>query len=307
MFVLVLNSSNIVPDGYNNKLEYRFPNSVVLKDKYIAVSSISMYYSWFNIATTYTNNYFTYTWISGTTPTTYTINIPDGLYQVSDLNNLIQFECIKNGTYWTIAGVNYYPFELILNPPRYAVQLNTYYIPSTTTVPAGASTPPAGWPTTSFNSQVSFPANFYKLIGFAPIAGVDFISALNSGGGTVFPTPSANTYYATINASNTISYISNVSPNLQPNSNVLFSISNINNPYSQPSSIIYSLSPAVGIGEQIIERPPNFMWNKLIEGTYNTLRLTLLGTDLQPLNIKDPNMTILLTIRDKEEALLGTK
>jgi hypothetical protein len=49
------------------------------------------------------------------------------------------------------------------------------------------------------------------------------------------------------------------------------------------------------------------MWNKLIDGTYNQLTLNILGTNLQPLIINDPNMTILLTIRDKDEAFLGQK
>ena len=40
----------------------------------------------------------------------------------------------------------------------------------------------------------------------------------------------------------------------------------------------------------------------MIDGTYTELRLTLLGTDLQPLIINDPNMTILMTIRDKDES-----
>ena len=88
---------------------------------------------------------------------------------------------------------------------------------------------------------------------------------------------------------------------MQPNNNVLFSLSNINNPYSQPSSIIFSLNPNVAVGEQIYEIPPNFMWNKMIDGTYNELRLTFLSNNLQPLIIADPNMTILLTIRDKDE------
>ena len=61
MFVIVLNSTHIVQDGLNNKLVYKFPNSVLLKDKYIAVSSISMYYSWFNITSSYNNNTFSYT------------------------------------------------------------------------------------------------------------------------------------------------------------------------------------------------------------------------------------------------------
>ena len=79
----------------------------------------------------------------------------------------------------------------------------------------------------------------------------------------------------------------------------LFNISNINNPYTIPSSVIYSLTPSVQIGEQITDTPPNFMWNRLIDGTYNELRVQLKGTDGQRLRINDPNMTILLTIRDK--------
>jgi len=44
---------------------------------------------------------------------------------------------------------------------------------------------------------------------------------------------------------------------VQPNSNILFSISNINNKYANPSSI---LTPAVAIGAQIIEKPPQFSY-----------------------------------------------
>ena len=94
------------------------------------------------------------------------------------------------------------------------------------------------------------------------------------------------------------SYLSTKAPNVQPNSSVYFSLSNINNPYSQPSSIIYSLVAQGVVGELIRERPPQFMWNKMIDGAYNQLTLTFLGTDLQPIVIQDPSMTILLTIKE---------
>ena len=45
----------------------------------------------------------------------------------------------------------------------------------------------------------------------------------------------------------------------------------------------------------------------MLDGTYSQLLLTLLGTNLQPLTINDPNMTILLTIRDKDEGFLVSK
>ena len=294
MFVLVFNQNNLIPDGQNNKLRFNFPNSVSLKDKYIAVSSISMFYSWFNITAVYQNNYFTYTWTVGSTTTIYRVNIPDGLYQISDLNNLIQFACIANGTYYSsIGGVNYYPFELILNVPRYAVQLNTYLIP--TSLGAGFTTPSnfAGFPSNTFNSIVTIPANLNIIIGFS--AGF----ASNNNIGNAYTPPTSN--YESKSASGTLSYISTTAPQVQPNNNVLFSISGINNPYMQPSSIIYSLSPNVAVGAQINVTPPNFMWNKFIDGMYNNLVLTLLGNNLQPLILNDPNMCIILTIRDKDE------
>jgi len=299
MFVIVFNQNNIVQDGLNSELVFKFPNSVQFKDKYIAVSSISMFYSWFNVTTAINNNLFTYTWTNALgVITTYTVNIPDGLYNISDINSYIQYVCIINGTYWTIAGVNYYPLDMIVNPSRYGIQINTFLIPIA--LPGGATVPGnfPGWPNVTCNSIVTIPSNFNIIVGYT----AGFASNNNIGNAYVPPTPpSALTSYESKNALGTLSYLSPVSPQVQPNNNVLFSLSNINNPYTVPSSIIYSLSPNVGIGQQISEVPPNFMWNKLIDGTYNELRLQLRGTNFERLAIKDPNMTILLTIRDKYE------
>jgi hypothetical protein len=272
----------------------------VFKDKYIAVSSISMFYSWFNITSVAQNNLFTFTWTSGATTTTYTVNIPDGLYEIKDINNLIQFTCIQNGLYYiSPSGTYIYPIEFIVNPNRYAIQINTFLIPTST--PLGYSTPSnfAGWPTTTRNSIVTIPSKFNIIMGYT----AGFATNANTSNAYIPPSPpTAQSNYASKLVDGTLSYLSNTSPQVQPNNNILFSLSNINNPYSQPSSIIYSLNPSVAIGEQIFETPPNFMWNKLLDGTYNELRLSFLGTDLQPISINDPNMTILLTIKDKEES-----
>lgn len=312
MFVLVLNQSNIVQDGQNNKLVYKFPNSVVLTNKYIAVSSITMYYSWFNITAALGNNVIQYTY--GDTTTIYTITIPDGLYEISDINNYCQFVMIANKTFCSDANFNYYPFDLYINPTRYAVQLNTY--PTLTVAnatalgrayPAGVPTLPATTPD-QINSVVIFPPNFSSVVGYP----ANFTSNFNQGNLYVPPPPSAsNNYVSKAPGTNpqdgVLSYLSNTAPQVQPNSNLLVNLSNINNPYSQPSGIIYSLTPSVAIGEVINDRPPNFMWNKLIDGTYNQITLSFLGSNLQPLILRDPQMTILLVVRDKDEAWLGSK
>ena len=309
MFVLVLNASNIEQNGKNNTLIYNFPNSVILKDKYIAVSQIIMYYSWFNITTLYQNNIITYTWTVGAVTTTYTINIPNGLYDIKDINAYCQWVMINNGTYLiNSSGDNVYYFEIIVNANRYAIQLNTFQVP--TAKPVGYSEPTnwVGYPAQTFNPVVSFPQNIYQIVGYNPVGGVYFSSNNNVNNAYVPPvTPTADDYYVAKDGVGTLSYLSNTSPNVQPNSSIYLSISNINNPYSQPSSIIYSITPSVAIGEQVVETPPNFMWNKMIDGTYNQLRVQFLGIDKQPLTIADPNMTIMLTIRDKDETLMAVK
>jgi hypothetical protein len=294
MRIIVLNQNNLVADGENNKLVYNFPNSITFKNNFIAVSSVSMYYSWFNIASIYSNNTFTYNWRVGGTTTTYTITIPDGVYQVSDLNSYLQYVMIANGTYLIDTfNKNAYYAEFILNPTRYAVQINTYLVP--TSLPTGFSEPTnwVGYPTQTFNPQIVIPRRLNIILGFIE----NFTTAQNTN--NAFTPPTSN--YVSKNSAGTISYLSTTSPNLQPNSSIYFSLSNINNPYALPSSIIYSLVPNGAVGTLITERPPQFAWNKMIDGTYNELRLTFLGTDLQPIKMNDPQMTILLAIKDGDE------
>jgi hypothetical protein len=254
-----------------------------------------MYYSWFNITSAYNNNIFTYTWVVAGTTNTYTITIPDGLYEITELNALLQYNFIANGTYLIdSSGKNAYYAEFILNPTRYAVQINTYLVP--TSLPTGYTAPAnwVGFPTQTFNPSITIPLNLNVILGY--VAG--FTTNQNTNNAY---TPPTGSQYVSKNGAGTISYLSTSSPNLQPNSSVYFAVSNINNPYSLPSSIIYSLVPTGAVGTLIAERPPQFMWNKMIDGTYNELRLTFLGTDLQPIKINDPQMTILLTIKDGDE------
>jgi len=294
MRTIILNQGNLVPDGQNNKLVYRFPNSVRLDDAYLAVSSVVMYYSWFNITSSLVNNTFSYNWITGAGPAvTYTITVPNGLYEINTLNQLLQFTMIQNGHYLVDgAGNNVYYAEFLVNTARYAVQINTFLVPLA--LPAGFSNP-AGlvFPLTTFNPIITLPANINKIFGF--VAGFATDQNLNN----LFVPPVSE--YVSKLANGTLSYISTTSPQVQPNSSVLLNISNIDNYYAQPTGIIYTIVPNVAVGEIISEKPPQFAWNKMINGTYNELRMNILGTDLSPITINDPAMTFILVIAQKEE------
>jgi hypothetical protein len=305
MRTIVMNQNNLVNDGNNNTLVYKFPNSITFENNEIAVSQITMYYSWFNITSRIGNNRFTFNWVNaaGTNNyTTYTITIPDGLYEISDINYFLQFVCINAPSLSTSiisptpaapfylvdsAGDNVYYAEFVVNPTAYAIQLNTYSVPIA--LPAGYTNPGGTLlPAQTFNPVITTPSSFNSIVGFAST----FSSAQNQNNAS--PNPGTTTAYK---IGSTFSYLSTITPQVQPNANLLVSISNIDNMYANPSSVIYSLAPSVAIGELIVEKPPEFNFNQMLRGTYNELRLQFLGTDLQPVTIKDGNMTILLVIK----------
>jgi hypothetical protein len=336
---IVLNQNNLVQDGNNNTFVYKFPNSVAFPHHEIAIQSVSMFYSWANIDITLSNNTFTIyfpTNSAGASSTgsgqvsTYQITIPTGQYEITDLNALLQYYCIKNGWYLiNSAGQNVYFLEMFVNATRYAVQINTFPLPLSTnftynstsgvwtgnsgTTYSGWTTPSAntqsgvsawgGFPnftagvanTTQYNPCLAIPPAFSSLVGFPD----NSQTRGSSQSGVVSTTAPALTDLDQTGTNK--SFLSSVAPQVQPNSSIYFSISNIENKYAIPNSILYSLNPAVAFGLQINEYPPQFAWNKLLNGTYNNLRLQILGLNYQPLKILDPNMTIVLVIRDTKD------
>ena len=298
MYTIVLNQNNIINNGKNSTLVYQFPTTIDLTDKYVAVVSISMFYSWFNITAAAGNNIIQFQWDS-TLPSV-DIVIPDGLYEIVELNNYLQWWFIDKGYYYIDnTGQYVYMAQLLINTSRYSVQLNTFYNYSAGTLPVGWTVPGnfVGYPVQRQNPVVGFPANFNIIVGY----GAGFTSNSNILNAYVPPNPSQGNNYVAKTTSGTLSYLSSQAPQVQPNSNILFSLSNVNSPYSRPTGVIYSLNPSANVGEQVYEVPPNFIWTKFINGYHSNITLTMFGTDQQPLTINDPNMTILLAIKDKDE------
>ena len=300
MRTIVINSNNLVPDGQNNKFVYRFPNSVQFKDTYIAVQSISMYYSWWNISAALQNNTFTYYWYIGAVLTPFVVVIPDGIYDIPALNAFLEYTMLKNLTYMTTStGSIVYFLQFELNVSRYGVQICSFRVPNAATNPNAYVATSLGFPTNFYNCAVLIPSAFNLIIGFP----AGWTSPTNVGGTTITTTSGIwqTVPYDANLTTGALSFYSTTAPDVTPNASVYLAISSINNPYSLPSSVIYAVTPSSGIGAIITDKPPQFCWNRLIDGTYNDLRLTILGKDLSPIKINDPNMTFLFALKDKDE------
>lgn len=286
--LISITQKNVVANSNNSTYTYQFQGTAVFNNHEIAIQSISMYYSWVNISQLLQNNTFSYTWTVGVTTTTYTITIPDGLYELSTLNNLLQFNMIQNGTYLiNSTSQNVYYVEFLVSPSLYKFQINTYPVP--TSLPATYTAPVAnvaagyaafpGYPTTTQNPVVTIPSSFNETMGFS----AGFATDANVGVGT------------------NLSYNSTITPQLQPSPNALVACpSLVSNKYSTPSTLLYSVTPNVGLAELIIANPPSHAWVEVNKGNYNNITIQFLSSaTFQPLQLLDSNLTIILLIREK--------
>ena len=318
MRTIVLNSNNLVPDGENNKLVYSFPNSVLFKNTYVALQSASLYYSWYNISAALGNNTYQFQFpnTSGAM-TTRTVTMPDGIYEVKDIDAYFQYYCLQNGYYWTtITGEQVFYMKFEVNISKYAVQVCCYSPPYTSS-PASIGKPngyTAGSGTALTATRQTlvpiFPSKFTETLGFPTpnqLTGIGITTGTWTGfnyanAGTATSSGLYNLVPFSWNATTgVVAYSSNNSPQVNPNGSIYISCSNINNPYAIPSTTIYAITPTGTAGSAIIEKPPQFCWNRFIDGTYNRIAVTFLGLDGRPIKIQDPQMTVLLAIKDGDE------
>ena len=288
MYVLILNSTNVQAGSNNTKFIYKFPSNITFeKGSQIAVSSINLYYSWFNInASLYNNNKFSYKWFnaSGTLNVTVNVTIPDGNYTVATLNEYIQSVLVTNGHYivQTSTGKFVYHIELLTNPTYYSVQLNVYtMITSTTATATGYTKPTTSWafPTANTCPQVIIQStnSFNHLIGF------------NAG------------TYPSVSSATSQTYLSTFTPTLSPVSSIIMTCSLCKQPLSIPDNMLFCFgSGNTSFGDMIDIQPSALSFVNIRDGSYNQLEVTLMDQNLTPMNIRDNQLIIMLTIRTLE-------
>ena len=247
------------------------------------MSSISQYFSTFNITSTYNNNKFTYTWID---ETIVNVNFPDGYYSLVDINTYLEYVMITNFHYMiSSTGAYIYFLQLQTNQTYYGVQLYSYQLSSTIQAANNWTKPTsATWtmPSVSTVPQFTFPVNdFYKLVGFSQN----------------YTYPLAQTGYTT-----TQTIISPIAPQITPYTSFLLYCSVVMNNTVIPNNLIFSYTPTnVNFGELQLYQPPVIGFNKIPDGNYRSLEISMSDQNLNSVVFQDPATTIILLIRDSTD------
>lgn len=280
-YQLVIDGRNLDPsDPTKSRYVYNFAGTKKLANTKVALANVSLFYSWFNITTTFNNK--TYQLIHPTLAgtTTLTITMPDGYYTVSDLNTYLQSQLIANGLYLVNASGQFvYYAEILENSTRYAIQINTYPVP--TALPAGWTNPGGmTFPAVSTTPQfvILSTNNFRTLVG------------INAG---TYPSPASATTY---------SKISDVTPKTTPVEQVIVRSNLVQNNVSNPNDILYAFNASgVGFGNLITSQPYEFNYLDVNEGYYNGIEINFVDQNYNAISINDSSILVQLSFKTKKE------
>lgn len=279
MKTIILNSSNYVA-GSQNQFQYTFPVSTKFPvGSQVAVASLAIYNSTFNIQASRGNNTITISWLG----TLYSLTFSDGYYAASDINYAIQYFCIQNNLYMTASSgsTNVYFVEIVQNAVRYSLQLNCYAIPTVAQATALGYALPAGasWslPATAATPLVSFNAVFGALIGQPQ--------------GT-FPTVAQATNY---------SIISTITPIISPVNSYILTCSLINSNLSIPSDVFYTIPLSAALGGLVSANPSQFTFNNIADNVYNNFTIKFYDQLFNKLQMNDIEIVLALVIREPTE------
>ena len=265
---------------YNDTYNYSFPTGMVrFADCEIAVASVALWYSWYNITVAKGNNTYSYVW-NAAVPETVQVTIPDGWYSMADLNKFIQYEFIKNGHYLINQnGCFIYYAEIIWNPNSFRMQINCYPLP--TSLPSGW-TNPGTWSfaiSGSETPQLIIPANLSVLLGFLPA--------------TYPPVPQATNY----------SVVAPYADKFFPVSSTIIGCSLLQNTLAIPATTLFTMPIENHYYGEIYSQVGQFAFVPMVDGQYSNFSIQFFDQDGNRMILNDTDVTVSLVIRKKGSEL----
>lgn len=287
-FLIPFNNSKVVANGFNNTYVHNFSGSSVnLKDAEIAIHSISMFNSVFNIdSATFGNNTVSVKMPTAATTSTISITFPDGIYNYADLTRYIQSQLAAAGAYLIDAdGNNVHYIQITENATYYSAQLDCSPLP--TSLPVGYSLPATGL----YSGAGT---------GLPTTTRVPILNVSNSTFGSIIGFSVAE--YPSTAQTTLQTFLSNITPQVHPISSYLVRCNLITNPYVMPSDILGSFDTQGTTAGQLISYKPNeYCWVPVADGSYASIKLTIVAQNESFVRIKDGNLNMVIAIRSKSK------
>lgn len=323
---IILNTSNIVPNTNNTTLRYKFQTPQKFDDgSQVAVRSIQMYNSIFNIdKNLYNNHKFCYYWLNSSgaldTNTAITVTIPDGNYTTADINEIFMATMLKNKHYVVSSTdptkITFF-YSFVDNPVTLKCRLTVY--PFFRTTQLGTSLGKYLYPNLTINNggQWTLPVanSLLGRIEFFNDTSNKLSYFLGFTGRTIYKTITPLEYetnsriYPNKYGFNEVGDLSSLNqtvnyqvesesiPVQQPISSIVVTSNLAKNEMSYPDNVLHSFVFKSNSGYINSEEPSQLNFMKCQSGTYSYVDISFLSQDFEKINIRDSQMLVQLIFR----------
>lgn len=294
-FNLLLSSNTY--NRSTGELVYRLPSGASFSGMECCINTMTMYNSFANISSEYGNNTITLRYPVFTAANVYTMQsyvctLPTGHYSYEALNSAIDDFCLKSGLFMVDSTGKIVVFQNITeNPITYKIELTTYYLPTSAQAAALGMTNSGGLAILNTGNkqvaaqvQVTLP-NQQRLTGFG--VGIYPPTVLES----VSPTWSNAAAYSGFSTST--GEVNRINA-------VIVSSNSVQNPFSNPNSLLALVPVTSRYGGAFIFNPSNSMWSACPNTTLQEIKIQFYDQDMNRLYLVDSELSLTMSFRDRK-------
>ncbi len=295
--LILFRSSNF--DG-NSKLIYKLPNTTSLKGREVALQSFSFHNSFYNVDDTNNKVDVYFPNFSTTVQNSYTMKkyswtLTNGFYSLENLNlALEQFQLANKLCLYNASTQKYtYFLKIFPNTVAYKTQLQVSYVPSLAQATALglAQISGATWNMNIVSSSLAATQVAPYIVLNAGIGKITGISTLQ------WPTAVQVTSNINYN-SNFISVLSQNVPMVNPVDSVILRSNISNNSESNPIDILSITPISSSYGSLTQFMASELVYVPCLQTNVSQIELQMCDQNLTPLFQRDPEITLVLAIRD---------
>jgi hypothetical protein len=338
-FNFVFNSNNVV-NNQNNVYTYKFPSGsfTIPEDSVMSINQITIPYSWYNITAAYGNNNFSYSMpTTGSTIANITVTLPDGFYNITDINNVLAASLRANNYYFyninpsqsalnssgvaNITSNIIYPIVFSSQAPNYTNCITSQFIPSSGTNVVTAFGANWVWALGTYPTNATLP----RITIANPISGGPITKNTYCFGNiigftnAVFPSV-AQTYTGVPTIANSQPYVIYGNTLAKTLNNTVSAsipfpaIGSIVNGVIVRCNLCYNAISTVGVSDILDSFPITSTFGsninylpitdncvKISSGKFNQITISFMDQNLNALNMLDPNVLISLLIKFPEK------
>lgn len=302
---VIITGRDLVPSApYQDTYKYTFPTGMVdLRNHEVAIASVNIWYSWYNISAARGNNTFSYKFpindplnLGQDTYEEVSVTIPDGNYSIepdnNTLNAYLQFIMVQNNHYLIDDNGDFvYYIEIVRNITTNLAEIVCYGLP-TVTLPSGWAYPTtATWtlPNNNYCPQIVLPEGFARILGY---------TAQSIPTDADFMVTTGDTY--TLGTSRTLFY---------PVTNIIVGCSLLHNTLSVPNTNLFQFPiSSENFNFQLIKGNAfNFAYQPVDSGYYTDFIIRFYDQNGERLYLADTDIGVSMVFRKRTDDNALTK